>query len=263
MPVQAKGSRGPWLWPLALAAVGLVLLLDNFLLLEGFNPTRLWPLLLVVIGAQILLRGDVLPDADSKTFGVTRGSVEAAVLDVSAGPIDVQARALQREGRLIAGQYAGQSRPHMSVNGARAYIRMDRSAVPWLSFADWEMGLARDLPWQLFVSTHLGQVNLDLAGLIVEEAVIGSGVGDIRLVCPREALGPLRLRSALGSIQVITPHGCQAVIHARNGRFSKVHADFNRYSETEPGVFVAHDADDDAPLVEVFVQSTFGDTYLA
>lgn len=261
--MQAKGSRGPWLWPLALAAVGLVLLLDNFLLLEGFNPARLWPLLLVVIGAQILLRGDLLPDADSKTFGVTRGSVESATLDISAGPIDVQARALQREGRLIAGQYAGQSRPHMSVNGTRAYVRMDRSAVPWLSFADWEMGLARDLPWQIFVSTHFGQVNFDLSGLIVEEAVIGTGLGDIRLVCPQESLGPLRLRSAFGAVQVITPHGCRAVVHARRSRFFRVSADPNRYAEVEPGVFVAHGADDSAPLVEVFAQSTFGDAYLA
>ena len=261
--MRAKDSRGPWLWPLVVAAVGVVLLLDNFLLLEGFSPARLWPLLLVVIGAQILLKGDWLPDAESKTFGVTRGSVEAATLEISAGSIDVQARALQREGRLIAGQYAGQSRPNMSVNGTRAYIRMDRSAVPWLSFADWEMGLARDLPWQLFVSTHLSQVNLDLSELIVEDAVVATGLGDIRLVCPHEAFGPLRLRSALGTIQIVTPHGSRTAIHARTSRFFKVHADPNRYVEVEPGVFVAHDADDDAPLVEMFVQGAFGDAFLA
>jgi len=261
--VQATGSRGPWLWPLALAAVGVVLLLDNFLLLEGFNPARLWPLLLVIAGAQLLLRGDLLPDWDSKTFGVTRGSVEAATLEINAGPIDVQVRALQREGRLIAGQYAAQSRPQMSVSGTRAFICMDRSAVPWLSFTDWEMGLARDLPWQIFVSTHLGQVNLDLSGLIVEEAVVGTGLGDIRLVCPQEALGPLRLRSALGEIHVITPHGCPAVIYTKAARFFKVYADPNRYEETEPGVFVARDADGSRPLVKVSVRSTFGDAYLA
>lgn len=261
--MPAAGSRGPWLWPLALAAVGVVLLLDNFLLLESAAPARLWPLLLVAAGAQILLRGDLLPTWHGKTFGVTRGSVEAATLEINAGPVDVQVRALQREGRLIAGQYASQSRPQMSVSGTRAYIRMDRGAVPGLSLTDWEMGLARDLPWQIFISTHLGQVNLDLSGIIVEEAVVGTGLGSIRLVCPQEALRPLRLRSALGEIHVITPHGCPAVIYTRPTRFFQVHADPYRYEETEPGVFVARDADSGQPPVEVYVRGTFGDAYLA
>ena len=99
--MQARQSRGPWLWPLALAIVGVVLLLDNFLLLGDFNPTLLWPLLLVIAGAQILLQGDILPVRQAKTFGITRGSVEAGTLDISAGEIDVNVRALRREGRLI------------------------------------------------------------------------------------------------------------------------------------------------------------------
>lgn len=261
--MQAKGSRGPWLWPLALAAVGVILLLNNFLLLEDFNPGLLWPLILAVFGAQILLRGDLLPNWESKTFGVTRGSVEAAALEVSAGPVDVQMRALQREGRLIAGQYADQSRPSMSVTGTRAYIRMDRASTPFLSLVDWEMGLARDLPWQIFVSTSFGQVNLDLSDVIVDEALVGTGLGDIRLVCPHEALEPLRLRSALGDIHIIAPHGCRVVVHARQKRLSKVHADPHRYDQPELGIYASLDAVDDAPVIEVYVQSSFGDIYLA
>ena len=53
--MRAKGSRGVWVWSLALIAVGVVLLLNNFLLLSGFNVTTLWPLLLVILGAVILL----------------------------------------------------------------------------------------------------------------------------------------------------------------------------------------------------------------
>lgn len=261
--MEAKQSRGPWLWPLALAVIGVILLLDNFLLLGDFNAALLWPLLLVVLGAQILLRGDFLPSSAARTFGITRGSVEAATLEISAGEIDVNLRALQREGRLIAGQYAAQSRPQMNVNETRAHLKMERAATSWLSFADWEMGLAQDLPWQVLISTHLGQVNVDLSGLIVENAVIATGIGDLRVVCPYEALGPLRLRSALGHIQLIVPHGYQAQISAHGGRFSRVHADENRYFEPEPGLFIARDADEAAPLLEIQVENTFGDIYLA
>lgn len=255
--------RGPWLWPLALAAVGVLLLLNNFLLLTDFNVTALWPLLLVVAGAQILLRGDLVPSEEARTFGITRGSVEAATLEISAAEIDVEIRALQREGRLIAGQYAAGARPAMSVGDTHAHIKMDRASTPWLSFADWEMGLARDLPWQILVSAHLGQVNLDLSGLIVQNVVAATGIGDIRLTCPAEALGPLRLRSALGNIQITTPPGCRVQIKVSGGRMFGIHADEHRYEQLERNVFVAHDTDVAAPLVEIDVSGTFGDVYLA
>lgn len=255
-------TKGPWLWPLALVVVGVLLLLNNFLLITDFNVTALWPLLLVVAGAQVLLRGDVVPSDEARTFGITRGSVEDGTLEISAGEIDVEIRALQREGRLIAGQYAAGARPAMAVGETQAHIKMDRAGTPWLSFTDWEMGLARDLPWQILVSTHLGQVNLDLSGLIVQNVVAATGIGDIRLTCPMEALGPLRLHSALGNIQVTIPPGCHAQISVSGSRMFGIHADLQRYEQPESHLFVARDADSAAPLVEISVSGTFGDLYL-
>lgn len=261
--MDSKSSRGPWLWPLALAVVGVVLLLDNFLLLGDFNASLLWPLVLVLVGAQILLRGDIAPSWDGKTFGITRGSVESATLEISAGEIDVQVRSLQREGRLIAGQYAADSRPQMGVDATHAHLKMDRAATPWLSFANWDMGLARDLPWQIFISTHFGQVNLDLSNLIVQDAIIATGFGDIRLVCPHEAFGEIHLRSALGNIQIVTPPGYQVRVRADSGKMFRIHADENRYTQLETGYYTALDADETAPLVEIYISGTFGDAYLA
>ena len=257
-----KGSRGPWFWPLLLTAAGVALLLNNFLLLGDFNLTTLWPLLLVVVGAVVLLEGDWTPSTEGRTFGVTRGSVESATLEISAGEIDVQIRGLEQEGRLIAGQYALNSRPVMQVNDTHANLRMNRSATPWISFADWEMALARDLPWQIRVSTHLGQVNVDLSALIVQDTWIASGIGDIRIIAPQEALNPLHVRSALGSIHFISPVGYQVRIIAPEKRLFKVHADERRYETFDDGVYVARDVNDDAPLIEIFLSGTFGDAYL-
>lgn len=260
---RAKQSHGPWLWPLLLVGIGLILLLDNFLLIEGFNPLLLSPLLLVLIGVQVLLKGDFTLSNEAKTFGITRGSVESAVLEVSAGSVDVQMRALQREGRLIAGQFAEQSRPQMNVTETRAHIRMDRGATPWYTLTDWEMGLSGDLPWRVYVSTHLGQVVLDLSSIITEEATVATGFGDIRLITPYEAFGPLRLQSTLGNLQVVTPYGHQARIYVGNSRLFGVHVDDKRYEQLEAGVFVARDADPEAPFVEVYLSGTFGNAYLA
>ncbi len=260
--MPAKGWRGPWLWPLALVAVGVVLLLNNFLLLGDFNAASLWPLILVFAGVAILLRGDLTPSIEARTFGITRGSVESATLEINAAEIDVQARALQQEGRLIAGQYAAGSRPTMKVSDTHTHLKMDRSATPWLSFADWELALARDLPWNILVSSHLGQVNLNLVDLIVQDVVVGTGVGDIRFICPREALGSIRLQSALGNIHLITPVGHRTEIRVQGGRLFGIHADERRYESLEPGVFISKDANDAAPALSIVIRGTFGDVFL-
>lgn len=261
--MQTEESRGPVLWPLLFIAVGVVILLDNFLLLGDFNVAGLLPLLLVVAGAQILLRGDLVPDSSIRTFGITRGSVESGTLEISAGDIDVEIRSLQREGRLIAGQFAGESRPRLDVEANHATLQFLRSDTPWYAFVDWQIALTRDLPWQIFASTHLGQLNFDLSNLIVQEAVIATGIGDIRLVSPQEALAPLTVQSAVGTIHLITSRGYATRIYVREGLMFSVRVDETRYVQSEPGIYDSVDADDNAPLVEIYVKGAFGDAYLA
>ncbi|MFW5749077.1 MAG: hypothetical protein ACOCYT_05635 [Chloroflexota bacterium] len=263
-PARSKSSKlaFPWLWPVLLVTAGVVLLLDNFLLLEGFNAVALLPLLLIVAGAQVLLRGDIIPTSESRTFGITRGSVESATLEISSGGIDVAVRPLQREGRLIAGQFAPGARPALNVQDTYAHIRMDRAATPWFALTDWAAALATDLPWQVLVSTHLGQIDLDLSDVIIHEAIIASGVGDIRLVCPPEAFKPVYVRSALGNIHIVAPPGHRVRVQVNGSRFFRARHDEYRYDMTAPGIFDAKDADPDAPQVVIQVSGTFGDAYL-
>jgi hypothetical protein len=204
-----------------------------------------------------------VPSDEARSFGITRGSVESAALEISAGAIDVHAYALQREGRLIAGQYAANSRPSLDVQDTHANLKMDRSATPWLSFADWRIGLALDLPWSLFVTTHLGQVDADLGGLVVQRAVIATGFGDVRLVCPEEALEPIFLRSALGNIHVIVPPGGHVMVRTSGSPLFRVHADENRFEAQGHGIYLAREAETERTMIEIDISGTFGDAYLA
>lgn len=258
-----KSTRTPLLLPLVLIVVGVLLLLNNFLLLGDFNALSLLPLLLVAAGALIVLRGDLSSGEKARSFGITRGSVESAVLEISAGEIDVDLRRLQREGRLIAGQFAPASRPDLDVDGTHAHLKLLRWKTPWLAFADWQAALAHDLPWQIYITTSLGQINADLSGLIVQSAVIASGIGDVRVVAPVEAFEPVRVRSAAGSVHIITPEGQPVQIHVRTTRLFKVHVDETRYEQIDTGIYAARDADLSLPPVEITVQGTFGDAYLA
>lgn len=261
--MRSRGSSGGWLWALALVALGVVLLLNNFLLISGFNVSTLLPLIFVIIGAIILLRGDIFAGGAGKNFGITRGSVESAALEISAGAIDVQVYGLQREGRLIAGQYAPDARPALSVEGANARLKMDRAATPFFSFTPWTVALARDLPWKLYTTAHLGQVNADLTGLIVDGGVIATGFGDIHLVTPTEVLAPIYVRSALGNIRVIVPPGQNVRIVCRESRLFSVNVDETRYTSPEPGVFLARDPSANHPEATLFVSGLFGDAYFA
>jgi hypothetical protein len=260
--MPAKGSRGPWLWPLALALIGLALLLNNFLLLNEFDITTLWPLLLVIAGGAILLRGDVIPSGEGRTFGITRGSVESGTLEISSGEVDVIVRHLQQEGRLIAGQFALHSRPALQVQDTHAHLKLNRGSTPWLSFSDWEMGLSRDLPWSVFVTTSLGQVQLDLSRLILRGGRIGTGFGDILLTAPAESFEPIYVRSAFGDLHLITPPGYATQVTVKQSRFFKVQVDENRYQQIEPGLYRSRDADPQARLVELHLVGSFGDAYL-
>jgi len=91
--VQKGTSRWSGFAALFLVIIGVVLLLNNYLLISGFNIASLWPLLLVIAGVVILLQGDLSDPSSTRTFGITRGTVESAALEVSAGEIDVHVRA--------------------------------------------------------------------------------------------------------------------------------------------------------------------------
>ena len=262
---RSRGSKGPLLWPLGLVLVGGLLLLSNFFLLGDFDILDLWPILLVIIGTQILLRGDVLPSNDFRTFGITRGSIESATLEINAGEIDVNIRALQTRNteRLIAGQFANQARPDLNVRDVHAYLTMERSQTPLLSFANWEMGVSQDLPWQMVISTYLGQVTSDLSHVIMQNALISTGLGDIHLTAPSEAFEALYVRSLFGNINVMTPTGYNVRITLEGGRFFGVTVDESRYEEIEPGVYASRDNDDAYPLVDIVIRGTFGDAYLS
>jgi hypothetical protein len=262
--VQKGTSRGAGLLALTLLVIGVILLLNNFLLLSGFNVTTLWPLVLVVAGVAVLLTGDINLGGQPRTFGITRGTVESGTVEISAGEVDVKLHANPREGRLVTGQYAANSRPSLEVRDNYAYLKMDRAATPWLSFSDWEVGLAPDLPWQVLVSTHLGAVEVDLADVIIQNAVLATGVGDIRLTAPREAFEPLYLRSVAGNVHVVVPQGVPAAIRINGSRVVAVHVDDTRYVQNDDGTYNARASERiTQPPLSIDIHNTFGDVYLA
>ncbi|MEP0764364.1 MAG: hypothetical protein HRF48_16650, partial [Chloroflexota bacterium] len=214
--MSTSTKRTPLLWPLVLMAGGVALLLDNFLLVD-LDLAPYWPVLLVLVGLLILVRGDIALSWGAHTFGITRGSVESAAIEIESGEIDVQLQALRKSGRLIAGQYTARSRPGLAVRNNRARLTMHRGQTWWLSLADWDVGLAHDLPWEILMSSHLGRLDADLRGIQVERATVASGLGDVSVACPVRCRGELVARSSFGDVRVSVPPRSAAIVRVQTG----------------------------------------------
>lgn len=261
--LRSQTNRPSRFWPLVAIAAGVLLLLSNFRLLT-FNVLELWPLLVIALGVQLLRQGDVGLSWQGQTFGITRGSVERATLEADAGDLDINLRALRREGRLVAGQYTARSRPWLDVRHNQATLRMRRDSTWLLSLSDWEIGLARDLPWRLLLSSHLGVINADLSGVNVKEARLATGIGGINLVCPDLPSGPIWVHSTVGDVSVEVPEGIPAAVRVRGTPLTDIRVS-DRFREAAKGVWVTegydeHDAD---RALSVEIISAVGDVNLA
>lgn len=237
-------KRAPWLWPLILMAGGIVLLLDNFLLID-LDLAPYWPVLLVVLGLQLLVRGDIAASWQAHTFGITRGSVQSGSIEIESGELDVQLHALHKPGRLIAGQYTARSRPNLRVRNNHATLNMQRGQSWWLSLADWDVGLANDLPWDVLVSSYLGELEADLHDLHIGRVYLSSGFGSVSLTCPRQAEGPLFARSTFGNVRAMIPVRSRAIIRIKSSPFARVRIDPAYFEEIEPGIYANFTPDDD------------------
>ena len=259
-----SSTTEPFILPFVITFIGLALLLDRFLFFPNINLISLAPLLLVIVGAVLFFQGDFIPDNATRSFGITRGSVQSATLELNSGEVDVVIGTLERTDRLIAGQYARSARPSLHVDEARAhtYLRMDRAATYWSNTATWEMGLATDLPWQPVISANLGNIEMNLQGVIVDGGVVASGIGDIQLVCPSETLRPLTVISQMGKIHIICPMGYDVVVSIQSTRFSRIQVDPSGYEQISPKEYRTLNPHADTASIQLILQTTFSDVYL-
>src|SRR5260221_7796957 len=256
-----RPGRPPLILPFVLLILGVLFLLRNFLLLDNPDLMKIlgyWPVLLILLGLQLLLRGDLGITWQAQTFGITRGRVETASLEAVSGELDVKIRALRREGRLVAGQYTGRSRPNLTVRGTQAYLSMQRGQTWPFSHVDWEIGLAKDLPWKMLISAHLGELDVDLRSLRVEQVHLATGIGDIQIVVPDIEPSNVRARSTFGNVTLVIPAGMEAIIRVEAKPLARTQIDEARFLLLEPGIYATLGYEQSPIRANVEVSSTFG-----
>ncbi len=251
-------ERPPYILIVLLLGSGSYWLLRNFRLLPDVDLTPYAPLILILLGIQLLLRGDWGISWAAQTFGITRGTVRAASLEAYSGELDVKLRALRREGRLIAGSYTARSRPDLTVRGETARLSMHRGRTWPFSIADWEIGLARDLPWNVLLSAFLGEIEVDLRGIPINRAELGTGFGDIRLVLPELVGQGVRAFSTFGNVTLAVPEGCAAVVRVRRKPFARLQVDEGHFVRLGDGLYATLNHAQAARSTYAELGSTFG-----
>ena len=255
-------GNAPFLWPLLLVVAGVLLLLNNYLLID-LNVLEFWPIIFILFGLQLILRGDIAPSWQAQTFGITRGSVQSGTIEISSGEIDVSLQALADSGRLIAGQYTARSRPRLNVRNNRAALSMQRGQTWFLSMADWEVELAQDLPWTVLASAHIGQIDVDMRGLAIRRGYFASGLGNVRLICSDRGGGPIVARSTFGDVRLAIPAEVPAIIHIEASPLVRVIRHSRQYVERADHAIVTTAYEQtDAPAIEITLSSTFGNIHL-
>ncbi|MFP4321176.1 MAG: LiaI-LiaF-like domain-containing protein [Anaerolineales bacterium] len=254
--------QAPVFFPILLILLGIVILLNNFLLIEA-DVVSLWPLLLIIVGLGVLWRGDLAPSWQAHTFGITRGSVESASVEINSGEIDVRLGRLDRTGRLIAGQYTARSRPRLAVRNNHATLNLQRGHTWLFSLADWELGIAADLPWAVLMSAHVGKLQADLRGITVAQAHIASGFGDIRVIGPTEIGGPIYVRSNFGDIDLVIPASLPALIQVTASPLCRIISDDSRFERDRSGAYYAARAyHPEQPYQEIIAVNAVGNITL-
>ena len=257
-----KSQRSPILIPILLVGLGTVILLGNYFLID-LQLGGYWPVVLILIGIQVLVRGDLGMSWQAHSFGITRGGVESASIEANGGEIDIRLRALRRTGRLIAGQYTARSRPRLLIRDNHARLILKRGDTWMLSLADWELEIAPDLPWDMLLSTHLGEIDVDLRDVQIRQAHIASGIGDVKVICPNRYAGPLHVRSMFGDIQLTIPKNVPALIRVNSSRLANLstRGEFHQHA-TQTNLYATTSYKEGQATLDITVSATFGTVVL-
>jgi len=260
-------TRGNLFWGFVLVIVGILFLFSTLGLLKGVNPWDLiWPAFLIGIGLWILV-GNLFGARFAKDARLVSIPLEGAasarvkishgagrlVLDSHAGP-----------GELLAGSFAGgvQSKVDRDGSEAKVKLRVPDQAFPffnwgWSHSIDWNIGLTRDIPVALEVSTGANETRLDLTELRITELQVHTGASATKVMLPANA-GSTRISCEGGaaSFELQVPSNVAARIHYRGG-LSSINVSTTRFPRSGD-VYQSPDYDTAVNKVDIEVQMGVG-----
>lgn len=224
-------KRSSIFWGALIILVGVLLLLSNLDILEVDIGGLIWPLALIAVGIWLLLgilfRGQGGAEALEEVTIPLEGAGAAEIrLRHGAGTIRIDAGGDAQT--LLSGTFAGglDYRTDRSADTLSVDMRVPQQGAwffaPWQWWRGgglaWAFGLNPEVPLALRLETGAGEANVDLTDLQVTDLRLQTGASSTRLALPAQA-GHTRVRIEGGaaSISVRVPTGVAARIETSGG----------------------------------------------
>lgn len=255
---------------LLLVAAGLVMLLTNLGVIDSgawLGMLSLWPVALLAVGLGLIMPPEArvarASIAGLALIGVTVGGtalwayesplggrvndVEAVLVDevdraeiaVDIGSARIRMSGGAASGQAVTGQVGMTSAQRLVAAASRredlanvrvaAQGRWFRTNTNPVRVAPWDLRVTDSVPVLLRVTAGVGDARLDLRGLMVEEARVDIGLGRIVTILPDRGRPRVRIDSGVGQVVVMVPDTLPArvTVATRLGS-TTVEGDFRR-----------------------------------
>lgn len=203
------------LWPLFLIAIGLdILIARRSAIIGALVALATLALVVVLILAGGFLgyrsdRGRVITEQFSEPIGQAESA--EVELDLSVGPTTVYA--LEDKDMLLDAEITHIGEIVFSVSGSvEKKVQLDEEQVNfdagWFDFfnqdnLEWNIGITPFIPVSLEIIGGVGDAELDLGSLVLDDLLVDVGVGDLRLSLPEsEGIYKVRLDGGVGETDV-------------------------------------------------------------
>jgi len=216
------------LWPVLLIAAGLDILIGR----RSIWGSAFVALFLMAVFAGALVWG--LPrigsvgELTTETVNLPLGSATRAEVEIDFGTGRLELHASPEAAGLVEGTVALSRGERLNAErrqtGNTVYAEV-RSHGNW-SYPSgtwtagdkvWDLGLSRDVPISLKISTGVGRSNLDLSRLQVTDLTLDGGVGQVTISLPRTGRLDGSIEGGIGEVIVLVPAGVAARIRVDGG----------------------------------------------
>jgi hypothetical protein len=254
---SALGIWGMW-WPLAIIAVGTVLLLSTTGNL-GIGPSELiawWPVAVIGVGVWFLIGALVArpPAAQTQLSVPLTGLTEAEVkLNFGGGELVV---GQAEPGKLVSGTFEGGV--HQRTHGVGRLELSPLADWPmwWDRALHWQVGLTNEIPVNLELRTGANRSTIDLSALRIRRLELHTGASETRVRLPGSGATEVRAEAGVASLTIEVPVGVAARIRSRMALGSTT-VDEARFPRTMNG-WASPDFDTAASRVEIDVSGGLG-----
>jgi IS5 family transposase len=153
------------------------------------------------------------------------GDATRAELSIDPGVGTLRVEAASESANLVEGTVrlgkGEEIEESFSQQGDTATYKLSTQGASWTAFSGgwdqsrvWELGLSPGASLVLNTDMGVGDHDLDLTGLVVEQLEVGAGMGRIKVTLPATGQFAANLSQGIGVVEIVIPKGMAVRIEA-------------------------------------------------